>query len=134
MKTNRRDKHGGFRSQRGQPRHRRGQLLVELLLAVVILAAGLTVVIRSFLMSLRAASDTAGYTGAVIAADNLFVQTLQLYPEETAAAKETSKDYRTQVRLAQPSELSAGLVPAEIGVSWDEGRKKISTTTYIYRP
>lgn len=120
MKTNRRDE--------------RGQLLVELLLAVVILAAGLTVVIRSFLMSLRAASDTAGYTGAVIAAENTFVQTLQLYSEEAAVPKEASTDYRAQVRLAPPSELSAGLAPAQIGVSWDEGRKKIFTTTYIYRP
>jgi hypothetical protein len=92
------------------------------------------VVIRSFLTSLQAASDTAGYTGAVIAAENAFVQTLQLDPQGTAAEKESLTDYRTQVRLAQPSELSAGLALTEIAVSWDEGKRKVSTATYIYRP
>jgi len=111
--------------------------LVETLLAVLILAVGLTLVLRSFGSSLDALGNSAGYTrGLALVEEKLWELEAKgsIVPgTSTGQFAEEDRDFRWEVKA---SELGAmKLCETQVTVSWAQrGRPRaISVVTYLKR-
>ena len=115
-----------------------GFLLVETLLAVLILAVGLTLVLRSFGSSLDALGNSADYTRALALVEQKLwdleakgsiapgTQTGQFSEEEHQA-------FRWEVKASEPTEM--GLCETQVTILWARrGRARaVSVVTYVRR-
>jgi type II secretory pathway pseudopilin PulG len=123
------DKRSGWRTA--------GFSLVETLLAVFILAVGLTLVLRSFGSSLDALRNAAAYTrGLALVEERLWdlEATGSIVPGTYGGQfAEEDRDFRWEVQAAEPKET--GLCETRVTVSWAQrGRPRaISVVTYVRR-
>ncbi len=126
----------GFLKVRGS---KRGSVLVEVLLAVMILGVGLTWVIQSMTASLKVSRQNPDYTAALILLEN---EMTQLISEKTIAS-----DFAQQKRFPPPDDkYSCSLTARPISrdeadhvnevtaqISWKTGRRnnKIILKTFL---
>jgi prepilin-type N-terminal cleavage/methylation domain-containing protein len=114
-----------------------GFSLVETLLAVLILAVGLTLVLRSFGSSLDALGNSADYTrGLALVEEKLWAleATGSIVPGTYAGEfAEEDRSFRWEVKASEPTAM--GLCETQVTVSWDRrGRPRaISVVTYFKR-
>jgi prepilin-type N-terminal cleavage/methylation domain-containing protein len=114
-----------------------GFSLVETLLAVVILAVGLTLVLRSFGSSLDALGNSADYTtGLALVEEKLWALEANgsIVPGTYAGEfPEQERSFRWEVKASEPTAM--GLCETQVTVSWDrKGRPRaISVVTYLKR-
>jgi len=120
--------------------NRRGSLLVEVLLSVVILATALTLMIQSMTAGLRSIQYADGYTMALLVLDN---QMCELFRKgfigsglrQTNVPTEPDSPYRYSMRTESwgtPGESNINQVDAMI--SWRSGKKdnQIGLTTFLF--
>ena len=111
--------------------------MVETLLAVLILAVGLTLVLRSFGSSLDALGNSAGYTrGLALVEEKLWELEAKgsIVPgTSTGQFAEEDRDFRWEVKASELGDL--GLCETQVTVSWAQrGRPRaISVVTYLKR-
>lgn len=121
----------GFWNRR---RKKKGALLLEVLLSVVILSAGLTVMIQAMTSSLRSQVYSTDYTAAVILLENEMFDLLI----KGSAASDFSREgtcpppyekYRYQID-ARPSTATGRETMSEAAaqVSWTSGRRNNNVT------
>ena len=121
-------------------RRRRGSLLIEVLLSIVILSTALTFMIQTMISSLRVIQYGAGYTTALIQLDNQMCELLRkgtvksgLSEKNDLAVAGTSYSYSMQ---AGPSDLSAdkGINVVEATIAWRSGKRdnRIDLTTFLF--
>lgn len=119
----------------------RGALLVEAMLAVIILSVSLVMIIQALAASARGASESEGYSRAVLAGENA------LFELGRSAQKGTLPD--TGTLLSDP-QYQVNFVPLltdksddqnivqeiKVDVSWEKGKnkKQISFSTYLAKP
>lgn len=116
----------------------RGALLVEVLIAVVILAVALTLVIRSYLTSYRAIVDTAEYTTAMLLAEKKMQEVTRGFfiediPEEEGAFPAPYEEMRYHV-LTAAVDGEPHLQRLNCEVQWPSGQRtnRIDVTTYVW--
>jgi prepilin-type N-terminal cleavage/methylation domain-containing protein len=114
-----------------------GFSLVETLLAVVILAVGITFVLRAFGSSLDALGNSAEYTRALALAE---ARLWELEAKGSVAPGTSSGEFTEQDRgfrwAVKASDLGdTGLCETQVTVSWDRrGRPRaVSLVTYLKR-
>jgi prepilin-type N-terminal cleavage/methylation domain-containing protein len=126
-------KRSGWRASGGDE----GFSLVETLLAVLILAVGLTLVVRSFGTSLDALGNSADYTrGLALVEERLWDLEAKgsIGPgTSTGRFAEEDRDFRWEVKASEVAEI--GLCETQVTVSWTQrGRPRaISVVTYLKR-
>jgi prepilin-type N-terminal cleavage/methylation domain-containing protein len=114
-----------------------GFSLVETLLAVLILAVGLTLVLRSFGSSLDALGNSAGYTrGLALVEERLWELESKgsIVPGTTTGQfAEEDRDFRWEVKASELGQMK--LCETQVTVSWAQrGRPRaISVVTYLKR-
>jgi len=114
-----------------------GFSLLETLLAVLILAVGLTLVLRSFGSSLDALGNSADYTrGLALVEERLWELEAKgsIVPGPyTGQFSEEDRDFRWEVKASDLGEM--GLCETQVTVSWSQrGRHRaISVVTYLKR-
>jgi Tfp pilus assembly protein PilV len=123
----------GWRTARGGG----GFSLVETLLAVLLLAVGITIVLRSFGSSLDALAHSAEYTtGLALVEEKLWDLEAKgsIAPGSyTGQFPDEARRFRWEVKAAEVKEV--GLCETQVTVSWDRrGRSRaISVVTYLKR-
>ena len=124
-------------------RGRRGSLLVEVLLSVVILSTALTLMIQSMTASLRAIQYGAGYTTALILLDNQMCElsrkgAIQAGLRETKELTEAGDPlitYRYSLQTASLDDAAGkGINQVDATVAWRSGKKDnaIGLTTFLF--
>ena len=124
-------------------RGRRGSLLVEVLLSVVILSTALTLMIQSMTASLRAIQYGAGYTTALILLDNQMCELLRKgaiqaglrETKELAKAGDSLITYRYSLQTASLDDAAGkGINQVDATVAWRSGKKDnaIGLTTLLF--
>ena len=120
----------------------RGSVLIEALLTVSILAIGLTVVIQSFLSSLRANVSVRDYSIAMILLESKMSELLlngfiddNVIKEESFMAPYQKFRYQLQTHTANLTTTNADLNEVQLKVSWLSGHKRnsIPATTYLFK-
>lgn len=121
----------------------KGYVLIEALLATVILSVSLTLIIQSFLSSLKASVYSAGYSTAVLLLENKMSELMQRgFVEESFSEEgtflEPYEKYEYAIKTEQISDepSSEMLHDVTLDVFWKSGKKKnkISLTTYLLGP
>jgi len=119
------------------PFSQRGFLLLETLLAILVLAVGLTLVLRSFGSSLDALGTSADYTKALLLLEE------RLWELETKGSivpgtftgefSEEDGEFRWEVKASELAEME--LCETQVTVSWEQrGRPRdVSIVTYLKR-
>lgn len=126
--------------------NRRGSVLLEALLSVIILSVSLTVIIQAMTSSLRAATFSAQYTQAIILLDNQMSEMMKdgmatahfhesgrfEAPFDNFEYSYTTKDYKDL--LYSGAESIPDLNEASMVVSWgsDKKNKKINIHTLLF--
>ena len=124
-------------------RGRRGSLLVEALLSVVILSTALTLMIQSMTASLRAIQYGAGYTTALILLDNQMCELLRKgaiasglrETKELTGAAGFSTVYRYSMQTESLDDAAGkGVNQVDATVAWRSGKKDnaIGLTTLLF--
>jgi hypothetical protein len=122
-------------------RNNQGSLLIEALLAVVILSASLTLIVRSQASSLRALVYSADYSLALFLAEDKLYELIQqgflgqsLVIHEEGAFLEPNDRYRYVVDASQKSEDSQIFRELTLQVSWPAGSRdrSLSLRTYFF--
>lgn len=122
---------------------RRGSLLIEVLLSVVILSTALTLMIQSLTASLRALQYGAGYTTALILLDNQMGELLRKGTVKPGLRE--TKDlidpggstalYHYSLRT-EPSDIAVDKTINQLDatVTWRSGKKdnQIAVTTFLF--
>ncbi len=110
-----------------------GFLLIEVLLAVAILAIGLTLVVQAYLAAFKAEAYTSGYTEAMILAQNEMEEIIQKYREDAIIPSEgafpspyESISYTVDIH---PYPSDENLMECVLTVSWNRGRRKNRVVT-----
>ena len=120
---------------------RKGSILVEVLLTVVILSVGLTAIIQAMNTSVRGVYHTTGYTTAVLLAENTMFAHLSkgfvragFQETKNFAPPYSAYRYYLQARNA-PDEGSAGKKnEVTLTVLWgrENKEKKLNLVTYLF--
>ena len=124
-------------------RGRRGSLLVEVLLSVVILSTALTFMIQAMTSSLRAIQYGAGYTTALILLDNQMVELLRKgaiasglrETKELTGAVDSPVVYRYSMQTGSlDAAADKGVNQVDATVAWRSGKKDnaIGLTTFLF--
>ncbi len=119
------------------PFSQRGFLLLETLLAILVLAVGLTLVLRSFGSSLDALGTSADYTKALLLLEERLweLETKGSIVPGTFAGEfsEEDGDFRWEVKASELAEME--LCETQVTVSWEQrGRPRdVSIVTYLKR-
>jgi Tfp pilus assembly protein PilV len=114
-----------------------GFSLVETLLAVLLLAVGITIVLRSFGSSLDALGNSAEYTTGLALVEaklwDLEAKGSIAPGSYTGQFPDEDRRFRWEVKAAEVKEV--GLCETQVTVSWDRrGRSRaISVVTYLKR-
>lgn len=122
---------------------RRGSLLVEVLLSIVILSTALTLMVQSLTASLRAIQYGAGYTTALILLDNQMCDLLRkgtaksgLREAKSLAGPAGSQVGYSYSMRAESSEIVADnkIVEVDASVAWRSGKKDnaVDLTTFLF--
>ncbi len=120
--------------------NRRGSLLIEVLLCVVILATALTLMVQSLTASLRAIQHAGGYTMALILLDNQMCALLRkgfIGPDlrQTSDVAEPDSSYHYSLRTESwgtPGESNIDQVDAAL--FWRSGKRdnQVGLTTFLF--
>jgi len=118
--------------------HRKGFLLIEAIVVIVILSVGLTLIIQATVAGLRAMTLAADYVEAVRLAENTLFPLLQEgrtkapFVEENRFA-DNNFSYRLEAQRVSGDVGSGDLNEVELEVRWRAGRseKKVSLQTYL---
>ena len=121
---------------------KRGSLLIEALLAIVILSVSLTAIIRAIVSAARAGSYSKDYTIAMmLAEDKMFEITREAIQDfdqhKEGRFKAPFEDYSYQLKSKEVLGKNVdNLYEAELTVKWGrEGRqKRVSVTTFVIDP
>lgn len=124
-------------------RGRRGSLLVEVLLSVVILSTALTLMIQSMTASLRAIQYGAGYTMALILLDNQMCELLSKgaiqaglrETKELTGAGDPLATYRYSLQTASLDDAAdKGINQVDATVAWRSGKRDnaLGLTTLLF--
>lgn len=124
-------------------RGRRGSLLVEVLLSVVILSTALTLMIQSMTASLRAIQYGAGYTTALILLDNQMCELLSKgaiqaglrETKELTGAGDSLTTYRYSLQTASLDDAAdKGINQVDATVTWRSGKRDntLGLTTLLF--
>jgi len=118
-----------------------GIVLLEVLISITILSAGLTLVIRSFISSLRASVNTVDYSTAVILAENKLNEYVQNgLPEDFSGEKNEFESpfekfsYEIEAEEIDSDAAFDSLNEVTLKVSWQTRRreKSVNLTTYLF--
>jgi len=128
---------GGMLAQEKKA-HRKGFLLIEAIVVIVILSVGLTLIIQATVAGLRAMTLAADYVEAVRLAENTLFPLLQEgrtkapFVEENRFA-DNNFSYRLEAQRVSGDVGSGDLNEVELEVRWRAGRseKKVSLQTYL---
>ena len=123
-------------------KNRKGSLLVEVLLSVVILSVSITVIIQAMTVSLRSMVYSADYTTAMIVLENKMVSVIDkpLGDENAAQALNleppSSWRYSIDLHPATDHNSSSQLEEVNSKVEWDKKGKhhQLSLATYQLQP
>ncbi len=119
-------------------RDRRGYLLFEVLLSLVILSAGLIMVSRSFLSSISAAELVKSHSQAVLLLERKLAEVesgeieIAPYSEETVEGEEGG--FRWKILAKRPEDeidFSAPYTEVQVEVNWDERGKERGVTASL---
>ena len=120
-------------------RNKRGALLIEVLITISILSIGLTLVIRSYLSSLRATVYTTEYTTAIMLAENKVSEISQgifidgdLNETGFFEAPNDRFEYSLETKRVEGSEETRTLQEVTLRVLWPSGRRTNSITIVTY--
>ena len=122
-------------------KNKRGSLLMESLLSIVILSVSLTLIIQSLTSSLRSVVYSAEYTNAVMLLENKMFEIIK--------QGFIQKDLRQEEQLSEPNErykilletgnVVSGNLPSsmneiKLSIVWNSGRRtnNISLVTYLF--
>jgi len=123
--------------------NKRGSLLLEALLSVIILSVSITMIIQSMTASLRAVKYSIHYTKASILMENKMVGLLQKGAAEPGAGESGDFDFpyeNYQYSLSvEPSDAGTGddhikLSDVQLRVSWMAGGKEKGVSVGTYMP
>jgi len=114
------------------PRGRSGFTLMEVLVAMTILAVGIVGVVAALGQSVRAASSASHLEEAVEIAQNQLALAVRARADALAGGSGTTLRYRWSLGYAQkPHELSV----ASVTVEWlDHGQMQAYTLSQVFRP
>ncbi len=119
---------------------KRGSILLEAILSIVILSTSITLVIQAMTASLRAGLYSHDYTQAALLLDNKMVELLQQGFIATGLSQEDScplpySQYKYFLKTAPSSTgLEETINFVKLDISWILGKKsnRISTQTYLF--
>lgn len=118
---------------------KKGSVLIEALLSVVILSVSITFIIQSMMASLRATMYVGDYTTAIFLMENKMTELLQKkYTQapltETGTVSDQLKDYQYSVK-AESIDASEehGVDDVQVEMFWQSGKKenRITVNTYV---
>ena len=121
--------------------NRKGSLLVEALLAISILSIGLTLIIQSFLSSVRATVYAADYSLATILLENKMSDLIEkgfigdsIDEEGFLEGPNEKFRYHLETHNMETQGGSANLNQVKLSILWSSGRKtnSILLTTYLF--
>ena len=126
---------------RSQKRYQKGALLIEVLLTMVVLAVGLTLIIQSFMTTLRATAYTADYSTATLLAEDKMYELVQPGKIKDSLSEENKfaepydkfKYHLTTKNLADGNEKGY-LNEIDLLISWTAGQKDRSLHVVTYLP
>ena len=120
---------------------RRGVLLIEILLSMVILSVSLTLIMQSLLSNLHAIAGAIDYARNTLAfeskLDLVFMQSLRHDPIHDGELADSSGEYQFFLKQhpvqASNNSTAMRLNEAELTMSWKNGKKEnhISTVTFL---
>ncbi len=119
---------------------RRGSLLIEVLLSIMILSTALTFMIQTMTSTLRAIQYGSGYTMALILLDNQMCEvflkkSIKSGLSEKKDLTEAGTSYSYSMRT-EPSDLTAdkGINVVEATIAWRSGKRdnRIDLTTFLF--
>ncbi|PIU41216.1 MAG: hypothetical protein COS99_06690 [Candidatus Omnitrophica bacterium CG07_land_8_20_14_0_80_42_15] len=119
---------------RSIPKNSKGILLFEVIIAVAILAVGLTTVSRSFSTCLKALENTKYYNAASFLADEVFF-TLENTPQDIWPEKGTFEGYPAfswNVEVTKTED--ARLRDVEVNINWKERNEDYKLTIFTLMP
>lgn len=125
---------------RNNKRFRKGSLLIEALLSVVVLSVGITMIIQAMTSSLRAATYSTEYTKALILLENKMFELIQKGIIQTGKNEKESfpapyEKYESNLITKKASaENASELNEVLLEILWRSGRKnnRIQLTTYLF--
>ncbi len=126
--------------RRSAPRNdKKGLLLVEVMVTIVILAGGLTLIVQSFMSALRAGVYATDYSLATLLAEDKMTQLLQagrvkdgLYQEEKFSEPNEKFQYKLTTKNIPAGNQKGLLDEVELVVSWEAGAKERNLRVVTY--
>lgn len=121
--------------------NRKGSLLLEALLVIIILSVSLTLIIQSFVSSLRGSVLSSDYSKAAILADNKMFDLMSRRSLDGACDEEDrfavpfdKFKYGVEVNNLSTDGVQKGLYEVLLDISWVSGQntKKVSLATYVF--
>jgi Tfp pilus assembly protein PilE len=118
---------------------RRGSILIEVLLSVVILAVSLTVVLRSLFVSLRSVRFSSDYTQGLLLSENKMFEYFHEKPAEDFIKEGSYEEpfehfsYRVEVKELDSQEKNS-IRRIDLTTFWLSGKnvKEISLASYLF--
>ena len=118
---------------------KRGMLLLEAIMAIVILIVSVSVIIESLVSGLRTTVITSDYAQALVLMDNLMTKIMcqrtadSLAPEADFAPPNAQFHYVLKNYKVSDQPLENSLHEIELSISWQSGQKKqkISAITWL---
>ena len=127
--------------QRIEIANHKGSLLLEALLVIIILSISLTLIIQSFVSSLRASVFSSDYSKVAILADNKMFDLMsrRFFPrdldEEGRFASPMDKfKYQWEASNISAGSDDGGIHEVFLDIAWSSGKKtkKVSLVTYLF--
>lgn len=119
--------------------NKRGSLLVEALVTLVIMAVGLTVIIQSFLSSFRASTQVEGYSLACILLEDKMNDLLQIGfiagdAQEEGSFPEPYENFRYRIKTEniREGDQEGLLNRVNLEVLWASGKRNRSVQVVTY--
>ena len=109
-------------------RPRKGSLLLEAILSVLIMSVCLVLVIQGFMTVVRATRESDGYARAVFAGENMIFALMQAMTATAPwNADEIPRDHNQTIRMTkQPHESGGLLEEVDLEIQWRTGSKSKS--------
>lgn len=130
---------------------RRGSLLIESLLAIMILSMGIALIVKSMSQSLRSLASADMYTDVFLLSDSEMIQLMQTQksivtntnpvsfssPYEAYSYRVGTVDANQTAEVSAEEEgLQAGIAPVSLELLWKQGSKsnRFKLDSYVFVP